>query len=138
MSLRDLTLRKRYRSGRQNLLQDFYIPCLERSLIYNRAVGYFSSSSLALAAQGLTAFIKAGGRMRLVASPHLSETDIEAIASGLSQREAVIEAALTRELSQEFEGVVSDRLACLSWLLAHDLTILVSRKKAELGDEATQ
>lgn len=28
---------------------------------------------------------------------------------------------LTRELSQEFEGVVNNRLACLSWLLAHSL-----------------
>ena len=135
MSLRDLTLRKRYRSGRQNLLRDFYIPCLERSLIYNRAVGYFSSSSLALAAQGLTAFIKAGGRMRLVASPHLSETDIEAIASGLHQREAVIETALTRELSQEFEGVVNDRLACLSWLLAHDRLEIKIAVVKDLQDE---
>ncbi|RZM79149.1 DEAD/DEAH box helicase family protein [Leptolyngbya iicbica] len=135
MSLRDLTLRKRYRSGRQDLLRDFYIPCLERSLIYNRAVGYFSSSSLALAAQGLTAFIKAGGRMRLVASPHLSEADIEAIAAGLQQRDAVIEAALTRELSQEFEGVVSDRLACLSWLLAHDRLEIKIAVVKDLQDE---
>ncbi|MGD1931861.1 MAG: DNA phosphorothioation system restriction enzyme [Leptolyngbyaceae cyanobacterium] len=102
------------------MLRDFYIPCLERSLTYYRAVGFFSSSSLALAAQGLTTFIKAGGRMRLVASPHLSKGDIEAIESGLRRREEVISDALTRELSQQFDGVVSDRLACLSWLLAHN------------------
>ncbi|MBV5262321.1 DNA phosphorothioation system restriction enzyme [Synechococcus moorigangaii CMS01] len=58
--------------------------------------------------------------MRLVASPQLSEVDIEAITSGLSQRDSIVEAALTRELLQEFEGIVSDRLACLSWLLAHN------------------
>lgn len=73
--------------------------------------------------------------MRLVASPHLSEADIEAIAAGLQQRDAVIEAALTRELSQEFEGVVSDRLACLSWLLAHDRLEIKIAVVKDLQDE---
>ncbi|MEM9819125.1 MAG: DEAD/DEAH box helicase family protein, partial [Cyanobacteria bacterium P01_D01_bin.6] len=119
MPLRNLDLCNQYRSSRQNLLRDFYIPCLKKSLTYDRAVGFFSSSSLSLAAQGLTAFIKAGGRMRLVASPHLSEGDIEAIESGLRCREVVITDAITRELSHEFETVVRDRIACLSWLLVH-------------------
>jgi len=43
---------------------------------------------------------------------------VEAIARGLQQREQVIERALVRELEQELDQVVRDRLACLAWLLA--------------------
>jgi DNA phosphorothioation system restriction enzyme len=117
VSLSDLPLRNQYRSDRHNLLQDFYIPCLARAVIYDRAVGFFSSTSLALAAQGLTAFVQAGGKMRLVASPKLSPEDIAAIEQGLKQRETTIAETLQQELEQPFEQVISDRLACLAWLL---------------------
>ncbi len=100
MSLKDLDLRNQYRSDRHKLLEDFYVPCLERSLTYDRAVGFFSSTSLTVAAKGVSALIRVGGRMRLIASPHLSQEDADAIAQGLKQREEVIEAALVRELAE--------------------------------------
>jgi SNF2 family DNA or RNA helicase len=55
--------------------------------------------------------------MRLVASPHLSHEDIQAIEKGLKQREEVI----TQAIIQEFETVAKDRLACLSWLLSQGI-----------------
>lgn len=119
MSLKDLSLRNQYRSDRHNLLEDFYIPCLKRAIAYDRAVGFFSSTSLALAAQGLAVFVKTGGKMRLIASPHLSDEDMQAIEQGLKQRQDVVTAAVLRALNQEFEQVVQDRLACLAWLLRH-------------------
>jgi hypothetical protein len=76
----ELKFQEQYRSDSDNIIQNFYIPCLEKSVTYCRAVGFFSSSSLAAAARGITALIKAGGRMQLVASPHLSEEDAEALA----------------------------------------------------------
>ncbi|MFP4146336.1 MAG: hypothetical protein ACLFSI_01305 [Halorhodospira sp.] len=44
-----------------NILHDFYIPALSRSVQYDRVAGYFSSSSLAAASQGFTRFIENGG-----------------------------------------------------------------------------
>jgi len=119
--LRDLIIQDEYRSDRNNLIQDFYIPCLENATVYRRAVGFFSSSSMAVAARGLTALIRAGGKMQLVASPCLSEEDAEAIATGLRQREQVIVKTILRELDQEFEKIVQDRLASLAWLLAQEV-----------------
>ncbi|MEP1076445.1 DNA phosphorothioation system restriction enzyme [Leptolyngbya sp. PL-A3] len=116
-----LELQDEYRSDRCNLIQDFYIPCLENSMVYNRAVGYFSSSSMAAAAKGLSALIRSGGRMQLIASPQLSPEDAEAIEQGLKQREEVVSETLLRELEREFDQVVGDRLACLAWLLAKGL-----------------
>jgi hypothetical protein len=106
------TLRERHQ-----LLEAFYIPCLERSLTYDRAVGFFSSTSLAAAARGITALIRVGGRMRLIASSHLSQADADAIAQGLKQREDVITAVLLHELEQ-LDQLAPDRLAYLAWLLS--------------------
>ncbi len=119
--LSDLNLQSEYRSDRGDLVQDFYIPCLENSILYSRAVGFFSSTSMASVAAGLLALIQSGGRMRLIASPCLSAEDAEAIALGLKQKEDVITQNLIRELDQEFEQVIEDRLACLAWLLSHNL-----------------
>lgn len=56
--------------------------------------------------------------MQLVASPCLSSEDAEAIALGLRQREEVLADTIKRELDQEFQQIVQDRLASLAWLLA--------------------
>ena len=90
MSLQDLVIKDEYRSDRCSIIEDFYLPCLENATLYSRAVGFFSSSSLIAVSQGLTALIQTGGKMRLVASPCLSAEDVEAIATGLKQREDVI------------------------------------------------
>lgn len=119
--LNDLNLQSDYRSDRCDLVQDFYIPCLKNSMLYSRAVEFFSSTSMASVAKGLISLIQSGGRMRLIASPCLSIEDAEAIALGLKQREDVITQSLLREIDQEFEEVVQDRLACLAWLLSHNL-----------------
>lgn len=121
MSLKALKIRDEYRSDSCNLIQDFYVPCLESSVIYSRAVGFFSSTALAAAAKGILALIRSGGKMQLIASPYLSQEDAEAIARGLKQREEVIAIALRQELEQEFDQIVSDRLGCLAWLLEQGL-----------------
>jgi DNA phosphorothioation system restriction enzyme len=121
LSLRTLNLRDEYRSDNCQLIQDFYVPCLEQATLYSRAVGFFSSTSMAAAANGLTVFIRTGGRMRLVASPNLSEEDAMAIAAGLRSREEAITIAIVRELDQTIDNIVCDRLACLAWLLSQEI-----------------
>ncbi len=121
MGLSDLNLHSEYRSDRCDLVQDFYIPCLENSILYSRAVGFFSSTSMATVAKGLMSLLISGGKMRLIASPCLSESDAEAIALGLKQREEVITQSILRELDREFEEVLQDRLACLAWLVSKNI-----------------
>lgn len=121
MSLRNLKLSDEYRSDNCQLIQDFYLPCLERATLYSRAVGFFSSTSMAAVASGLTVFIKTGGRMRLVASPNLSKEDATAIMAGLRSREEAIATAIVRELDQTINDIIRDRLACLAWLLSQGI-----------------
>lgn len=121
MSLKDLHIKDEYRSDNCQLVQDFYIPCLEQATLYCRAVGFFSSTSLAAVARGLSAFIRTGGHMRLVASPCLSAEDARAIAAGLKSRNEIITASLVRELEQNIDDLVRDRIACLAWLLSQGI-----------------
>ena len=120
MSLQKLDLQCEYRSDQTNTVTDFYVPCLNVSAEYWRAVGYFTSQGLALAAKGLTPFIQNEGRMRLIASPVLTEDDVLAIQQGYTARDEVIETAIVRELEGDFAEIVKHRLTCLAWLIAEN------------------
>lgn len=131
MSLRDIKVKDHYRSDRDHLIDDFYIPCLLETSLYSRAVGYFSSTSIVAISQGLAGLIEANGKMRLIASPNLSREDIEAINNGLKQRDEVI----NKVILQEFESVSSDRLACLSWLLSRGVLDIKLAVPIKLNNE---
>ncbi|MFG6097880.1 hypothetical protein SPB21_21620 [Leptothoe sp. ISB3NOV94-8A] len=77
MTLQDVAIHEDYRSDRNDLICDFYVPCLSQSVRYDRAVGFFSSTSMAAVARGLATFIRTEGKMRLIASPQLSAEDVE-------------------------------------------------------------
>lgn len=74
MNLANIAPHLSYRSSRDDLVRDFYNPCLEASILYRRSAGYFTSAGLALAARGVASLITAGGKMRLIASPDLGGT----------------------------------------------------------------
>jgi hypothetical protein len=44
---------RRVRADTHELVRDFYLPCLQRSARYRRAVGSFTSRGLSVAAQGM-------------------------------------------------------------------------------------
>jgi superfamily II DNA or RNA helicase len=119
--LRDLALSSAYRSDTGNIVDDFYTPCLGSCVTYDRAVGYFSSSALNCAAKGLPRLFGVGGRMRLVASPELSEGDAEAIEAGYADREARVAEVLIREIQSVPDGVMKDRLGFLAWMIEREL-----------------
>jgi len=136
MSLQKLDLQCEYRSDQTNTVTDFYIPCLNVSTEYCRAVGYFTSQGLALAARGLASFIQNEGRMRLVASPVLAEDDVLAIEQGYAARDEVVEKAIIRELDGDFTEIVKHRLNCLAWLIAEkrlEIKSLFEKSKSVFG-----
>lgn len=117
--LRSLDIAGRYRSDREDVVQGFYVPALSVATSYSRAVGYFTSTSLALFARGVRAFADRGGSMRLIASPHLDADDILDIERGYDVRE-IIERAAIRELEGENREVVLDGLGLVGRLVAEE------------------
>lgn len=115
--LRSLPFRDRYRSDQEDVVQNFFVPAFTVANSYSRAVGYFTSTSLALYARGIETFAERGGSMRLIASPHLNEDDIVDIERGYDIR-AVLERATLRALDQEQPEAVLDGLGMLGRLIA--------------------
>jgi superfamily II DNA or RNA helicase len=91
-----------YRSGENNLVADFYRPCLSVAHRYDRASGYFRSSVMLAIGMSLLDFVKRGGRIRLICSPDLTEAELQAFEQGYRSREELIESALLRELDEIF------------------------------------
>ncbi len=118
--LRDIDFNLSYRTNMGNIVDMFYIPCMERSIKYYRAVGYFTSSGLAVAAKGLANFIKGEGKMYLVAGPQLQEEDYKAIVKGYEDRQSIITKSLLYQLNQPVDKIIKNRLSCLAWLIASD------------------
>jgi superfamily II DNA or RNA helicase len=136
LPLQKLDLSEEYRSDRHNLIDDFYIPCLAQSTLYCRAVGFFSSSSLVSLSKGLTALIRGGGKMRLIASPHLSKEDIDAITQGLQKREEIISKSLLSVLEIDLDEITKNRFSCLAWLLSQgvlEIKLAIPKNLANFG-----
>jgi superfamily II DNA or RNA helicase len=81
-SLRTLDLPPGYDSG-DDVLNSFYVPALQRATSYSRSVGYFRSSSLSVAAKGLSRFVNGKGTVRLLCGAELREEDVEALQGGV-------------------------------------------------------
>lgn len=82
MSFSSIKIKEEYRTGEDNLVTDFYLPCLDKSNLYQRSVGYFSSTVFLLIGPELLNFARKGGKIQLVCSPSLSEKDIDALEHG--------------------------------------------------------
>lgn len=119
--LPDLPLRLSYRTGRDDLVRDFFIPCLETSALYRRAAGYFSSYGLALAARGVASLASRGGKMKLVVSPHLQPEDVEALQVAVDHPADAVRAIAAKSLADIEDALVKERLNALAWLAASEL-----------------
>jgi superfamily II DNA or RNA helicase len=117
-SLKELNLKSVYRTGRDDLYNDFYKKSLSVSVTYDRAVGFFSSEILSMSLKGLSKLILSNGRMRLIIGHPLSNEEFEAVKHGLILKE------ITTELSTKLEDILISadnkypRLELLSWLVA--------------------
>lgn len=119
MSLRDHEIKNEYRSLLDDVVKDFYIPLLSNAVTYKRSVGFFSSTSLIEISKGIAALARNGGYIQLVASPYLTDEDIEAIKSGYEKRDAIVERALLRQLSDDVNDYYDmERLNLLANLIA--------------------
>jgi len=118
MDLKTVNLKLKYRSSDSDILSDFYIPCLSNATLYRRAVGYFTSNGLTLAAKGISRLCKNNGSMQLIASPHLNDDDITAINNGYSNAGDIVLKCLLNVFENIPDETVLNRLTLLSALIA--------------------
>ena len=136
MSFQELDIKKEYRSLLDSVAKDFYIPLLSQAVKYQRAVGFFSSSSLVEISKGISELAKNGGKIQLVASPYLSDEDIEAIKSGYAMRDQVVKEAIRREMTEGKTPFEKARLNLLANLISDgvlDIKIAFTEDSDRMG-----
>jgi hypothetical protein len=117
MSLRNIeNIKFKYRNKHNDVISEFYNPCLLNSKTYKRAVGYFSSSILANIAIGLTSYLKPGHKIQLLISPELSIDDFEVIKAA-SFSEQIIRDQLTEKLMFSKDLIDTSRYSLLYHLI---------------------
>jgi len=116
-TLRSYQFQDEYRSGADDLVNDFYLPALERAVSYMRAAGFFSSSVFEAIGAPLLGYVSKGGTMRLVTSVCLDEEDVAAIEQGLDRRQAY-EQRLLSQINSEFAQTLGRGTYLLMALLA--------------------
>lgn len=119
--LRDLSYKGVYKSDQDNILEDFYFPTLSIANRYDRAVGFFSASTISYAAQALSAFVKNGGQIRLILGAFSEPEDLEAVKQGYREKEIAekIGSELLSMISNVSDELFQNRFETLSWLVAH-------------------
>ena len=126
-SFAELDLENSYFSGLdgQNLIEEFYLPVLERAISYDRVAGYFSSASLSIAAKGVAGLLENGGKMRLVTSHAFTPSDVTRLQDLPGNED------FQRTLLESFEAsievldglkfaIAKDHFLAMCWMLAND------------------
>lgn len=135
MGLKNVSIKNEYRSLIDDVVKDFYIPLLKEAVLYQRAVGFFSSSALVLISKGIEGLVQNGGKIQIIASPKLTVSDIEEIKKGYEVRQ-VIENALIRELEPPDNQIELERLSFIARLVADgvlDIKIAFLTEKNEIA-----
>lgn len=119
-NFRKLELKSSYETGEDDLLEEFYAPILKCAASYDRIAGFFSSSSLAVAARGIAEFIRNGGKMRLIACPRLEEEDVKVMELASISPEKFFEEKLENVFDELEDAFQEDHIMALGWMLAND------------------
>lgn len=116
MSFRELSLLKHYKTYKNDIIKEFYTPVLKQAVLYQRAVGFFSSTALIDLTKGLSGMIRNHGHIQFIVSPLLSQEDIDAINKGYEKKK-IIGQALMREFKEPENYFQEERLNWLAYLI---------------------
>ena len=120
-NFKNLFLKIKYDSDEVDVLKEFYIPVLQNSVSYKRIAGFFSSTSLIVAARGIIEFAKNGGKMQLITSTYFSKNDLEILKNHDKTKEEVISENFQKEFSELDDLLQKDHLKALGWMLKNNL-----------------
>ena len=136
--LKELALLPVYDSSEKSIVDDLMTPCLRHSVEYLRGVGYFTSGWLTLAASGIEAMTRLGGRARFVVSPVLNEGDKQALELGSQARESpVLYQILRRHVDDLAINLEVNTQNTLAWLVADrvvDFSFAIPRDLSHAGN----
>ena len=90
MGLRDVSLKQQYRTDRDDLVTDFFIPCLSNSIEYDRAVEYVTLKSISTLSLGLQNFFQNDGKIRLITGHRYKSADLNVLSRIFSKKNKIL------------------------------------------------
>ena len=115
--LRKLSLRTNYSSENDDLYSDFFVPSLSASVIYQRAVGFFSLAVLLNTPSAMSQIVNGEGRIELIFGKLVSASDFEAIRDGSVNPWGTEELPSFESILEEHPGgLLEYRVRLLAWL----------------------
>ncbi len=135
MSFKEITLLRHYKTYKNDIVNDFYTPVLQQAVLYQRAVGFFSSTALIDLTKGISGMIRNGGRIQFIVSPLLSQEDIDAINKGYEKKKIIGE-ALLREFREPENYFQEERLNWLAYLIEEgflEIKVAFTPPEKEMG-----
>lgn len=122
MSLKDLNLKIAYNTSKDELIDNFFIPLLGTSIKYDRGVGYFSSSWIKEAFNGMKEFANNGGKARWITSPILSQEDWNALLLGDKAKNDELLKRLLESIIVDLKNELEkDILLAFAWMVADEI-----------------
>lgn len=137
--MKNLLLRISYNTSEHNLEEEFYKPCLQWAVNFDRGVGFFTSGWISRNAQGLTDFVSRGGHIRWIISPVLSQLDYKVIVNTIEDEEKYqyFRELLLNQIDLLAKEMEADVFNVFAWLL-HDgvlrIKFAIPRRHLNGGD----
>ena len=132
--LKNEDIKFKYDSDKDDIVNEFYIPVLSNSVEYYRMSGYFSSSSLAIAARGIADFILNNGKMKLLCNAQLTKEDYDIIEKTNQDPVEFIQESFIHDLHNIEDNFIRDHVKALGWMLANGfLEIKIAIPKDKKG-----
>jgi superfamily II DNA or RNA helicase len=117
-SLKRVNLAPEYNTEENNVIREFYGPCLKASTRYERAVGFFRANIYRELGEDLLDFVVKGGTVSIVCSPDIPEADETAAREGYELRGKRSQSEQDASLTETMRSMAASPMEsdCLSML----------------------
>lgn len=86
MGLRELELKEEYRSDVDDIVAEFFFPCLSKCIEYDRCVDFLSVNSLATIALGFENFSSGKAKLRMITGHRFKVHDLDLLTKLFSEK----------------------------------------------------
>jgi len=86
LGLRDIGLKEEYRSDREDIVSEFFFPCLSHCIEYDRCVDFLSIQTLATIAMAFDNFSSGKAKLRMVTGHRFKTLDLKTLTNLFSEK----------------------------------------------------
>lgn len=110
MSLREIELKEEYRSDRNDIVAEFFFPCLSNCIEYDRCVDFLSIQTLATISMAFENFSEGKAKLRMVTGHRFRTSDLNIFTKLFSEKNTkLFEGKLIRDNKiQKLQNIVDN------------------------------